>query len=280
MFNKRCDGTLVKDIAPFSKIIPYIMYERVDATNTTMVRLDCAPLDEYIKNKKAEGVSYDYMDLIMAGMIRVIDTMPKLNRFVVNGKVFQRNCISVSVAVHRNLRGAGEETTVKVDFTGKETLAEVKKKFDEVVTANVFGSDQNSTDKMAKLLTKIPNFFIKLGVKMFKLLDKWNMLPKAVVALSPFHTTFWITNLKSLGIDTIHHHIYNFGTTSHFLALGKERYKAEVVDKTTIEIRKELEMGFVMDERICDGLYFARATKLMKKLMRNPELLESAPTEN
>jgi len=274
MFNKRCDGTLVKDIAPFSKIVPYIMYERTDATNTTMVKIDCAPLDEYIKKKSAEGIEYDYMDLVLAGMVRVIGTYPKLNRFVVNGKVFQRNCISVSVAVHRNLRGIEEETTVKANFTGKENLAEIKQIFDDTVRKNVFNNDENSTDNMAKVLTRVPHFLVRLCVNFLMRLDKWNMLPKSVVELSPFHTTFWITNLKSLGIDTIHHHIYNFGTSSHFLALGKEKYNATVVNKDTVTIKKELEMGYVMDERICDGLYFARATKLMKKLMRSPELLE------
>lgn len=32
--------------------------------------------------------------------------------------------------------------------------------------------------------------------------------------------------------------------------------------------------GLVADERFCDGLYFARSLKILKKFLNNPSLLE------
>ena len=87
----------------------------------------------------------------------------------------------------------------------------------------------------------------------------------------------FLTNLGSVGIDSIFHHIYNFGTTSGFLAMGgrKERIK----DYKTGETEKYMTFRFVMDERICDGYYYARAFSVFRRYMLNPELLEK-PCEN
>ena len=41
-----------------------------------------------------------------------------------------------------------------------------------------------------------------------------------------------------------------------------------------IQAKKVVPFSLVMDERICDGLYFARAIRLLTKYVKNPELLE------
>lgn len=54
-------------------------------------------------------------------------------------------------------------------------------------------------------------------------LDKHGILPKAIIKASPFHTSAFLTNVASLGIDAIYHHLYDFGTTGIFLAMGKRK---------------------------------------------------------
>ena len=39
--------------------------------------------------------------------------------------------------------------------------------------------------------------------------------------------------------------------------------------------RKCMGFGLVSDERFCDGLYFARSLKMLKKYFHNPALLET-----
>ena len=56
--------------------------------------------------------------------------------------------------------------------------------------------------------------------------------------------------------------------------MGKERYLPVVDQKEHITIKKQMELGITTDERICDGLYFARTIKIMKKYLEHPELLE------
>ena len=276
MFKKRPDGIYAKNIDPFMRITPYIMFDRTDAMVLTNIKTDCAPLDAFIKKNAALGKSYTYSDILMAAVVRTLHQYPDLNRFVMNGRIYDRKTIGASIAVHRTLREGDTESTVKMEYSGFETIAEIKAMYDEAVD-NEIHSETNDTDKTAKIIMKMPGWLIKAFIRFVAWMDRHNILPKSLIKVSPFHTSFWITNLKSLGMPTVYHHIYNFGTTGHFYSLGKEYYTAAVVGRDRIEIRKELNIGVVIDERLCDGLYIARAIKAMKKYLADPELLQIKP---
>jgi pyruvate/2-oxoglutarate dehydrogenase complex dihydrolipoamide acyltransferase (E2) component len=105
-------------------------------------------------------------------------------------------------------------------------------------------------------------------------MDKHGIMPKSAINASPFHTSAFLTNVGSLGIDAIYHHIYDFGTTGLFLAMGKKR-KSYVYEDDSIQEAKTISVAWVADERICDGFYYANAIKLFTKYMKKPELLET-----
>lgn len=270
---KRCDGVRVKDQEPIMKIIPYIMYDRNDALNYNYQEVDCTVLDEYIQNYTAGELTY--MHILIATFIRTMHKFPELNRFIVNGKMYQRERVTMSFNVHRSLRGETCETVLKIGFTGTETITQVAKALDAAIAENTTVGDCNDTDDLAKIIMAIPSCLHKSAVRFLMWLDRYNMLPKSVIDASPFHTSFYITNLKSLGIGTVLHHIYNFGTCSQFVSMGKERYIPVVDGKEHVTIKKMLQLGLTTDERICDGLYFARAVRYMKKLLSHPEMLEN-----
>ena len=79
--------------------------------------------------------------------------------------------------------------------------------------------------------------------------------------------------LFGLGINPVYHHLYNFGTTGLFVAIGKEKH-VPVVDFEELKVGKVMNLGINMDERFCDGLYFALSLRLLRKFMKNPHLLE------
>ena len=62
-------------------------------------------------------------------------------------------------------------------------------------------------------MNAIPGPFIKLVINTLMWMDKHSIMPKFIIDLSPFHTSLFLTNLKSLGINHVFHHVYNFGTT-------------------------------------------------------------------
>jgi len=276
MFSKRADGHALKNLDPFNKAIAYVMARRSDALVYFTEQIDCKYLDEYIAKRKEEGIELSYLDIIAASMMRVHALRPCLNRFVVNGRIFARNELTLSIALKKSLRDDAAETTVKLNFTGHENIYDTKQMFDKVIRETKDASgEQNVTDKLAARIMNGPPFLIKWLVWICKLLDRWNMMPKAFIDASPFHSTVFVTYLKSLGINSVYHHIYDFGTVSMFIGIGKERL-IPVVDDKTGEVRagKVIELKVVADERICDGLYHARSMRLIKKYLANPELLE------
>ncbi len=274
MFGKRYDGRVVNDITPIQKIMPYIMKTRTDSMNMYEDTFPCEGMDAYIAEKRAQGVDLGYMHILIAGMVRMLAIRPQLNRFVINGKIYARPKIWISFVVHENLREDSEETTIKLCFEGTETILEVAEAINAAI-AKETGSkrEANATDALAAGIMKLPSWLIRFVVNTLIFMDRHNCMPKAVIEASPFHTSIFITNLKSLGINHIFHHCYEFGTTSLFMAMGKEK-KVPAVKNGELVTQKEMGFGLVSDERFCDGLYFARSLRKLKKFLADPALLE------
>lgn len=275
MFNKRPDGRAIKNLEPMQMIMPYVLRTRTDSMNMYEEGFDCAPLDAYIKEKAAEGIEMTYMDIIIASIVRLYAIRPQLNRFVMNGKIYARPKIWVSFVVHPTLRDESVGTTIKLCFEGTETILEIAETIHTAIeNETVKRTGENGIDQLLRtLMKKIPGPLIKLTVNSLIWMDKHNIMPKKVVELSPFHTSFFITNLKSLGINHIFHHTYEFGTTGMFFAMGKEKMVPAVVGNEIVP-RKEIGIGLVSDERFCDGLYFALSLRKLRRFMKNPAVLE------
>lgn len=275
MFGKRPDGRLVRDLDPMQKIMPYIMKTRTDSMNMYEDTFDCNPMDMYIKAKAEEGLKLNYMHIIIAAVVRLIALRPQLNRFCINGKIYTRPKIWVSFVVHPKLDDCSTGTTIKLCFEGTESIQEIAEAVNaSIAKETVNRTEENGTDKLMRtLMNTIPGPFIKLVVNTLLWMDKHSILPKKIIELSPFHTSFFITNLKSLGINHIYHHVYEFGTTGLFFAMGKEQ-RVPAVQGEGIITQKRLGWGMVSDERFCDGLYFALSLRQLRKFMSNPAILE------
>lgn len=275
MFGKRPDGRKIRNIDPMQRITGYIMKKRYDASNLFEDSFACEAMDEYIKSKREDGLKLTYMHIVMAAAVRVLALRPRLNRFVMNGRIYARPKIWISFTIHPELSIDCPDTTIKLCFEGTESIIEIAEKINEAIRKEtVDRKGENGTDKLARIITSVPSPIIKLIVNTLMWMDKHNMLPKAIIDFSPFHTSFFFTNLKSLGINQVFHHIYDFGTTGLFIAIGKEK-NVPVVQKNEIGIEKHMGFSFVCDERFCDGLYFALALKDLRKFILNPTLLET-----
>lgn len=273
MLKKRKDGQLVK-MNSLYKIIPLIMEDRSDAQVWFKEEIPIQGIDEYIKKKQNQGINLGYMHIFYAALVRTMRVKPQLNQFIMKGRLYRRNAITVSLAIKKDMTIAGEETIIKRDFRGDETPEQIK----EILNAEIEKEKNddfqtNEMDMFVNVLDKIPQGLLRYFVKFMKFLDKNNFMPYSIIKVSPFHTSAFVTNMGSLGIDAINHHIYNFGTVGIFLAIGKKgrriiEKKGEMVEEKTISV------GFVSDERICDGFYFVSALKQFFRYLKKPELLD------
>ncbi len=273
MFGHRSDGRRLKTLSPFFRVIPNVMLERSDSQVYFKQDIMLKYMDEYIDKKATEGIKLSYMNIIYAAMVRIVAERPQLNRFAMNGSIYARNEILVSLAIKKSLSDESEETTIKLPFTGEENIFEIKEKLDKAIEDNKKVTTENSTDRLAKTLSLVSDGTLRRIVKFLGFLDKHGIMPKAAINASPFHTSLFLTNVGSLGIDSIYHHLYNFGTTSLFFAMGKKK-KSFLYEDEEIREEKCITIAFVGDERICDGYYFANSFKLLTKYLRKLELLE------
>ena len=273
MFGHRSDGVEEKNLPAFFKIIPHIMKNRDDSQVFFKQDISITEMDKYIDKKAKEGIKLSHMNIIYAALVRIVAERPYLNRFAMNGSLYARNKIYVSLAIKNIFSVVGQDTTLKLPFNGNENIFEIKEKLDNAVEINKEKAMQNNTDYTAKLLSLIPNMFIRITVKLLRFLDRHGAMPKKLIEVSPFHTSVFLTNVGSLGIDSIYHHLYNFGTTSMFFAMGKKK-KSYVYDDDEIKEERCITIAFVGDERICDGYYYATSFKLLCKYLKKPEILE------
>ena len=258
-------------------IVPYIMDKRYDAMNMINLDIPVDPIKDYIKEKRSVGAYVSHLSVIIASYLRTMAHFPLLNRFIVNCRIFERNDIDCAMVVLKDEDGEMEGTMSKVRLDKEDTIFTVNDKLTKYIDKNREAKNKNSTDRMIKKLLSFPGL-ARFGVAVFKFMDKHGLLPAKVIDASPFHTSFTITNLASLRTNYIYHHIYEFGTTSVFIAMGNTR-EVPFRTKDGVVFRTCIPLGVVMDERICSGHYFAEAFKRMKKYLDNPRLLEKTFTE-
>ena len=270
----RPDGRRIHNVDPMQLITGFLMKKRYDSMNLYEDTIPCEAWDRYIKEKAEQGVKIGYMQIFIAGVVRMLALKPRLNRFVMNGKLYARSKIWVSFTIHPELHIDSPDTTIKLAFDGTETILEIAETINEAIRKEtVLRAGENEADKMARVLTSMPSCVLNAVAAVAMWLDRHNILPKSVIKFSPFHTSFYITNLKSLGVNPVFHHTCEFGTNGLFFAMGKEK-QMPVVEKGEVVIQKHMPFTLVSDERFCDGLYFALALREFKKIMKNPKLLE------
>jgi len=202
---------------------------------------------------------------------------PKINRFVVGKRTYARNEISFSLAVKKEMAEDGEETTIKVKFDPHDTIYDVVDKLNVAIESNKGQSEDNNTDKFAKFFHILPQFIVTFAVWLIKWMDNHNLLPKFILELSPFHSSLFITDLGSLGIKPVYHHIYNFGTNTIFIAFGVRSKEQQIEDDLSVLNKKAMDLKVVADERVVDGYYFASAIKMAMKIMNDPTVLLTPP---
>ena len=273
MFSKRADGRRIKSLKPYYKIVPYIMKERADAHVYFEDDISIEALEDFLKAKKEQGIILTHMDVVLAAISRTLQEKPRINRFIMNRRIYARNSITISLALVKKLSETDYvDTTVKFNVKPEDTVFTLADQVHTVVEENKKADTENNTDKLMETIMNLPNWLIKFVVAILMAMDRHNMLPKAVMDASPMHTSIFLTNLGSVGIDSIYHHIYNFGTTSGFLAMGGR--KQRIKNYKTGEVERYMTFKFVMDERICDGFYYAQAFSVFRKYILHPELLE------
>lgn len=278
----RKDGWRLRHTQSFFAVMPHFMKHRNDAMVFFDECIEVEELEKYVRRMRKEKDMPDFSmyHLIIAAALRMFALRPCLNRFIMNGKTYARNNLSVSMTVKKTLSVTEPDSVIKPYFEKTDTVFDVYRKIHETMEKEVRGENsENDADVAAGILNRCPAFLVRAFVNFIIFMDHRNLMTNFINKLSPFHTSFYVTDVGSLGIGPVYHHIYNFGTTSIFLAMGKKQMTVFTRPDGTTEVKRAIQIRFVLDERICDGQYFADAIRSFRKLLKKPQLLETPPDE-
>ena len=130
---------------------------------------------------------------------------------------------------------------------------------------------QSTSDKETNLLLRLPNALTGALVRGADWLDRFGLLPLAMIEPDPMFSTVFVANLGSVGHDAGFHHLWERGTCSAFCVMGHV--------KSGPAGRRIMSVYWTWDERVEDGLYSFGYTNGVKLRLESPELLLASPAE-
>jgi hypothetical protein len=287
IFRDRSDGLRVRDLRAFNAILPYVMRKRSEAAILFSKDIEVEAAMAYARRKNAEtqsgagpgGERYSLFGILIAAAVRTIALKPRLNRFVHRRGFYQRRGISVSFIVKKALTESAAEGNAKIRFQPGDDLATAAERIGAGIAAARSGSP-GPDDREFDLAHRIP-FGKAIITSLFRLLDRFNVAPAGMIEADPLFTSLYVANLGSIGLDTPYHHLYDWGTASVYMVVGrifqKESRGSGGSQAAKGELRHYVNVKFTVDERIAEGLYFAHAAALFQRLVAKPEALELPP---
>jgi len=278
-FGDRKDGRKIRSLAPMNYLSPYLMPTRTGSANMIDDSLDMENVERYIKEKQAAGLKgFGMLHIFVAAYVRTVSQRPGINRFISRQKIFARNNIEIIMTIKKEMSLNAEETVIKVYPEATATAEEVFHLLNATINENKgTDGDESDFDGVARIVNYIPGLLLKFTVWCLKTLDYFGLMPKALLKVSPFHGSLVITSMGSLGIPPVYHHLYDFGNAPLFISFGAKRRENALQEDGSVKKKAFVDYRIVTDERICDGHYYASALKYMKKLLKNPYLLDTPP---
>lgn len=277
MFGFRPEGRRTKLPDPIVRMTPYIMPQRSDAQVFLNHTVDFEPLARYIAAQSNKGHKITFMQVFIAAYVRAISQHPEVNRFVVNKQLYSRKELTCSFTLLRDTSdGSIAESATKIHFDPSDTLYDVQKRVDKAIKENRSEEENPAVLRFVNALFSLP-LLPNIVISGARLLDRYGILPKAIIDISPFHTSMYLTNMASIGMHSVNHHLYNFGTTGLFLSMGTIERKLILEDDGSVSRKRLMPIGITADERVCAGAVYAKLFATMLTHIKHPEMLEVAP---
>lgn len=256
-----------------SQIMPYVMTGRNDSCIYYRMTARLDNIQKYIVRKRREGVRITLFNIIVTAMLRTVSERPRVNRFIAGRRIYQHKDFEVLYVVKQKMTDDGEEMVCRVKFEPGDKLMDVKNAMDKHIRSLKNG-ELKDDDKLIRHLARYPRWSKRLIYRILTWMDFNGIMPKALIETLPFYSTVFISHLGTLGGDAAFHHLYEFGTNSIFMTIGRPYEQPYHDEEGGVSWRKVVDIAFTIDERICDGFYLVKTLRVFQQLLDRPELLE------
>ena len=274
-FGDRKDGAKLRNIHAMHLVMPLMYPNRCDNEAFISERIDLTNVLAYLDEKNASDPDYKYnfFQVMVTIMLKVITLRPKMNRFIANSNFYQRNYISASFVVKKQFSDKGAEALAVMRGKEDNTLADVHEYIRQPVT-ECRSEKVDPTTGVMDYLNKIPRFVSKAAIHLLMWLDKHGWVPADIIATDPYYSSVVISNLGSIKLKCGYHHLTNWGTCSVFCIIGEKKMSPFYDADGSVTMRETLDLGLTIDERLADGYYYSKSIRLLKYLLEHPEELE------
>lgn len=271
----RRDGTLLRNLDPMHFIVPLIYPNRCDNEAYISEKVDLTAINQWLADKNSGDTDFPYtlFHVIVAAMLKTVTLRPKMNRFIANKNIYQRNHISASFIVKKQFSDDGSEALAILYSQAGDTIMSVRGKIREQVM-DCRSEKLDSSSENMDILNKMPRFLSKFLVRIIRMLDVRGIVPKSLVASDPYYSTVILSNLGSIQLKCGYHHLTNWGTNSVFCIIGEKKKSPYYMEDGSVRMRETVDLGLTIDERIADGYYYSKTIRLLKRLLEEPSLLE------
>jgi hypothetical protein len=279
-FGDRKDGVHLKKISSMHTIMPLLYPNRCDNEAFISECIDLTNINTYLEKKNAGNPEYAYnlFQIIVTAMLKIITLRPKMNRFIANQTMYQRNEVSAAFTVKKLFSDDGPEALAFIHSKGSDTIDTIH---DEIYRQVSFcrSDEKDPSTAYMDIVQKFPKFLLRMVGAAARFLDRHGWMPRSVIATDPYYASVVLSNLGSIGLHAGYHHLTNWGTCSVFCAIGQIKKRPFYDDAGNVDMRESVDLGLTIDERIADGYYYSRTIQLLRKLLENPELLEKPLSE-
>ena len=272
----RKDGVWLKDIPAMNRLMPGLMPDRIANEAHISVDIDLRPMNEYLAklNEGRTEDKYTFFHLISAAIGKAFILRPKMNRFIVGTRMYQRRNVTIGFTVKKKFNDHAEEALAFFTYDPKETLESYHEKIMAQIHLTKSDVEKDTSTGAMDIVCKLPQWLIDAIVKFVLWLDKHGWAPDSLVGSDPNHAAIFLSNLGSIGLPGGYHHLVNWGTNSCFIVVGKKYMKAEYDKDGNVDVHEVIPLGITLDERIADGYYYSGTVALVKELLEHPYLLE------
>ena len=138
----------------------------------------------------------------------------------------------------------------------------------------VRGQKEFGLDGALGIMKKLPRPIMMFLMWIFRTLDFFGHMPRALTDEDPNYATVFLSNLGSIQCPAVYHHLNNYGTNSIMVTIGTIHKENVIQPDGTCQVRDIVDVGVTLDERIADGFYFGRSWKIVQYMLSNPALLD------
>ena len=275
-FRDRKDGSMVR-ISGFDKFLYLLKPRRSEAEVYISKKIDVSDLVKYMEKKKKDNEEITYFHLFSTAVAKLVYNKPYLNRFIMGSNKYERNEVTLSFVAKTKFEDDAKELLKVIKIEDDDNVDTISKKIFGSVR-KIRSNEISHTDDFVNSLGKLPGVVMSIIVWFVKKLDRFDLLPKSLTENSIYHSSVLISNLGSIHCDGIYHNLTNFGTNSILLTIGEIKEEACVIDGK-IDKRYICDFGITLDERIADGVYFAKSLNLLEYILNNPSMLEDKASD-